>query len=145
MLIILLLLAFWTLQVLANFFFKYGSDHPQYFALYFVIGNVFGASSIWFIMKLYQQYMNPNILAVVSGSVTFILVQVMMAWLFHSRPTMLQWVGITIVLIGTTIATFGGPIRDHQEKRPVIEHMQPAPPSAASSHPTVAVLPERKI
>ena len=52
------LVIFWLMQAAAQVLFKYGSLTPSRWLLGFIAGNVFGASSIWFLMLLYKS-MNP--------------------------------------------------------------------------------------
>jgi len=54
------LFCFWAMQAAAQVIFGYGSTAPQRFVPCFILGNVFGASSIWLLMLLYRS-MNPNL------------------------------------------------------------------------------------
>jgi hypothetical protein len=47
-------------QIIARLFFKYGSAVSSRWLSCFALGNLFGASRIWFLMKLYAR-MNPNL------------------------------------------------------------------------------------
>ncbi len=108
------LLIFWVLQILASVSFKYGSygqaGRSRRWLAGFIGGNIVGASSIYFMMKIYEIMPgNCNLAAVLSGSGGFIGSQVLLARLFRSRLAVFQWVGVALVAIGTAVATLGGP------------------------------------
>ena len=123
MAVFLLFVGFWVFQLLANYFFKYGSVHKELWIACFLIGNVFGASSIWFVMKLYL-HLSANIAAAISGGVTFILVQLMFLFFFRERPSLVQWAGISIILVGVTIASLGGQPAKKATSTPLVEQHQ---------------------
>jgi len=52
--------------------------------------------------------MNVNLATVITGSIAFILFQVVLWWLFHSPLTRWQWAGILIIMVGMAMATWGG-------------------------------------
>lgn len=104
---------FWAMQIFANAAFKYGSHgeagRSKRWLIGFISGNVVGASSIYFIMKIFEVMPgNCNLAAVLAGSGGFIGSQVLLAWLFRSRLTFVQWAGIALVAAGTAVATLGG-------------------------------------
>ncbi len=106
------LLIFWAMQIFANLAFKYGSvgnaGRSTRWLLGFISGNVVGASSIWFLMQIYASMPgNSNLASVLAGSGGFIGSQVLLAWLFRSRLTFVQWMGIMLVAVGTAVATLG--------------------------------------
>jgi len=106
--------AFWAMQIFANVAFKYGSHgeagRSRRWLIGFISGNVVGASSIYFMMKIFEIMPgNCNLAAVLAGSGGFVGSQLLLAQLFHSRLTLLQWAGIALVAIGTTVATLEGP------------------------------------
>lgn len=108
------LLIFWTMLIFTNVAFKYGSHgkagRSRRWLAGFIGGNIVGASSIFFLMKIFELMPgNCNLAAVLAGSGGFIGSQVLLAWLFHSRLTYIQWTGIALVSVGTAVATLGGP------------------------------------
>lgn len=103
----LLLATFWTMQVAANLFFKYGSTAPSRWVVGFVLGNVVGASSIFFMMKLYAR-LDPNLAMALAGGGSFLLIQLALAFIFGPQPTATQWAGIALVGVGMVIASLGG-------------------------------------
>lgn len=103
--VVLLLLIFWTMQVLAQVFFKYGSGGTSirwWFG--FVAGNVFGASSILLLMKLYAR-MNPNLALALGGGGAFLLSQLVLSWAFESRLLVSQWIGLLLITAGMALAS----------------------------------------
>ena len=111
--IVFLLLIFWALQVAAFVIFKYGSSagqgHSRRWWICFVGGNLPGGASMYFLMRIYALMPNnPNLAIVLAGSGAFIASQVALAWIFHSRLSRIQWVGVALVAAGTAVATLGG-------------------------------------
>jgi drug/metabolite transporter (DMT)-like permease len=102
---------FWAMQIVAALIFKHGTTASTRWLPCFIIGNVFGASSIWFMMKLYAR-LNPNLALTLANGGTFILVQVALSLVFQSRPSILQWAGIFTVAVGMAIASLGGSLPD---------------------------------
>lgn len=101
---LLLLSAFWAMQVVAQLFFKWGSATDGRWLPGFILGNLFGASSIWLMMKLYTR-MNPNLALALAGGGAFLVTQLALALAFHSRPTSVQWLGFAAVAAGMVVAT----------------------------------------
>ena len=110
--LILILVLFWIMQIFANVAFKWGSSESRRsrrWRIGFISGNVVGATSIYFLMKIYAMMPNnSNLAAVLSVSGGFIGSQLMLAWMFRSRLTILQWAGVALVAIGSAVATLGG-------------------------------------
>ena len=104
---ICLLAAFWIWQVTAQVFFKHGSSAPARWMPCFIAGNLFGASSIWFLMKLYAR-MNANLAMALAGGGAFLAVQFALATGFGSRPTAWHWTGYIMVALGMGMASFRG-------------------------------------
>lgn len=105
---------FWAMQIFANLAFKYGSVgfsvRSRRWLAGFVAGNVVGASSIYFMMGVYELMPgNCNLAAVLAGSGGFIGSQVFLWWLFRSKLSIVQWVGVALVAAGTSITILGGP------------------------------------
>lgn len=102
------LVIFWAMQVIANLFFKYGSSGEGRWATGFILGNVVGASSIYFMMRLYAR-MSPNLVVALASGGAFVAAQVVMALVFHTRPSLLQWGGYAAVVAGMTVASLAAP------------------------------------
>ena len=100
------LVAFWSMQVAANLCFKAGSAMPTRWLAGFVLGNVVGASSIVFMMKLYAR-LDPNLAMALAGGGSFVCIQLALAACFGPRPTMQQWVGVALVAVGMVVASLG--------------------------------------
>jgi multidrug transporter EmrE-like cation transporter len=94
--------------------FKYGSygrtGRSRRWLAGFVGGNVVGASSIYFLMKIYEAMPgNCNVALVLAGGGAFIATQMALALVFRSRLTIIQWTGVVMVATGSAVATLGGP------------------------------------
>ncbi len=103
----LVLLVFWAMQIVAAVSFKYGSTAPARWLPGFVVGNLFGASSIWFMMMLYKVWQPHVALGICVGG-AFLLGQVALALLFRSHISTLQYVGLMAITGGMLCLAFGG-------------------------------------
>lgn len=106
------LVLFWLMQAAANVAFKCGSGplRPRRWLLGFLAGNVVGASSIYFLMRIYELMPGRcNLAAVLAGGGTFVGSQLILFCLFRPRLTFSQWCGIAAVMVGTAIATLFQP------------------------------------
>ncbi len=104
---------FWAMQIFANVAFKYGSaggrNRSRRWLAGFLAGNAVGASSIYFVMRIYELMpANPNLAAVLANCGGFVGSQLVLAWLFRSRLSRIQWAGVCLVVLGTVVATLGG-------------------------------------
>jgi uncharacterized membrane protein len=109
------LLVFWAMQVIAYVAFKYGSHgetgRSKRWLTGFIGGNAVGASSIYFLMKIYEAMPgNCNVAMVLSCGGAFVCCQVALAVIFRSRLTWVQWAGVALVAAGSALATLGGPV-----------------------------------
>ncbi len=109
-----ILALFWAMQIFANVAFKWGSSgesgRSRRWLVGFISGNAVGATSIYFLMRIYEMMPgNSNLAAALSVSGGFIGSQLLLAWMFGSRLTLAQWAGIALVATGSTVATLGGP------------------------------------
>jgi len=107
---IVLLVAFWVWQVVAQVFFKHGSGAPSRWLMCFILGNLFGASSIWFLMKLYAR-MDPNLTMALAGGGAFLAIQFALAAVFSSRPALPQWGGYAMIAAGMVLASVAAPAK----------------------------------
>ncbi len=110
----LYLLIFWLLQIAACIAFKYGSKgtvgRSRRWLAGFIGGNIVGASSIYFLMKIYEQMAaNCNVAQVLATSGSFIGTQIALSFIFRTRLTPVQWAGVLLVAVGSAISTLGGP------------------------------------
>lgn len=104
--IVVWLLSFYAFQIVAALFFKYGADHPEHFWHGFLAGNVFGASSIFFLMKLYT-LMQVNLAGAIAGGGTFVLVNIALVLVFRERLTVIQYSGLLAVALGIALVSYG--------------------------------------
>jgi len=105
----LLLLVFWMMQAVAATLFKYGSAGPdsnrRRWLFGFLSGNAVGMTSMWVCMLIYSAMpTNPNIATAMTGGGAFIIVQVALAVLFHSKLSCRQWGGIAFMALGLILA-----------------------------------------
>jgi len=100
------LLIFWVMQAVAQILFKYGSDHPARFWLFFFGGHTFGLPSIIFLMALYR-IMHPNLALGLGAGGAFLSAQLAIAIVFRSSPAALQYVGMLAITAGMVIFTMG--------------------------------------
>ena len=113
--LLLILVIFWCMQVFANVAFKWGSHgeagRSRRWLAGFISGNVVGAASIYFLMRIYALLPeNSNLAVLLAGSGGFIGSQLLLAWMFRSRLTPFQWAGVALVDIGSAVATLGTPL-----------------------------------
>ena len=101
------LLIFWAMQAIAQVIFKYGTTAPGRYVPCFILGNVFGASSIWLLMLLYKA-MNPNLALGLGTGGGFLCCQVALAVIFHVSVTPMQYVGAFAVALGMALFSIGG-------------------------------------
>jgi len=116
--LIMVLAFFWAMQIFANVAFKWGSNgtagRSWRWRIGFISGNIVGASSILLLMKIYALLpANSNLAAVLAGSGGFIGGQLLLAVLFKSKLTTVQWIGVVLVAMGTAVTTLCGPAGGH--------------------------------
>jgi multidrug transporter EmrE-like cation transporter len=102
------LLVFWSMQLIAQVFFKWGSASESRWLWGFLGGNIFGFSSIWLLMLIYKA-INPNVALGIASGGAFLLGQVALALAFKSRVSPMQWVGISAIMIGMIALAVGNP------------------------------------
>ena len=98
---------FWAMQAIAQLFFSYGSRTQGKATLGFVLGNVFGASSIIFLMMLYKA-MNPNLALALGSAGGFLCAQGAIAVLFRIQLSPLQYIGMVAIAAGMAAFSIGG-------------------------------------
>jgi len=96
---------FWVMQVAAAVLFKYGTTAPGRYWLGFVAGNLFGASSILVLMKLYAMW-QVNVAGALSAGGAFLLSQLAMIPLFGERLEWRQYLGIAAVSAGMALVSY---------------------------------------
>jgi len=99
---------FWALQVVANIFFKWGSDGTLKWLSGFLLGHTFGITSMAVLMVTYKS-LNPNIAFGVGVGGAFLLSQIAIAWVFKTDLSVTQYVGIVTVVVGMTLLAVGQP------------------------------------
>ena len=119
------LLVFWSMQVIAQLFFKWGSMSGSQWLWGFLGGNLFGFSSIWLLMLMYKA-INPNVALGIALGGGFLLSQIAIVLVFKSKVAPVQWAGIAAIVAGITALAAGSPGEDSHEVRGV-------PPSAITN------------
>ena len=93
---------FWALQIVANIFFKWGSDGTLKWLHGFILGHTFGITSMAVLMVIYKM-MSPNIAFGVAMGGAFLLSQIAIAVVFKTDLSVVQYAGIGTVVIGMTL------------------------------------------
>ncbi|HIJ38621.1 MAG TPA: hypothetical protein HPP80_06955 [Rhodospirillaceae bacterium] len=97
---------FWAMQVVAQLLFKWGSLTQTRWLAGFILGNLFGFSSIWLLMLLYKM-MPVNVALGLATAGSFLLGQVALAIVFHATLLPLQWIGIGTIVFGVILLASG--------------------------------------
>jgi multidrug transporter EmrE-like cation transporter len=97
---------FWAMQVVAAVLFKYGTTSPDRYWFGFVAGNLFGAPSIFVLMKLYSMW-QVNVAGALAGGGAFLLAQFALIPLFGERLDWRQHAGIVVVSLGMALVSYG--------------------------------------
>ena len=98
------IIMFFALQVGSGLLYKWGAEHPQSGWVGFVLGNVLGITSTYFLMRVYAQ-INPNVGEAICRGGYFVLIQIAFVLVFHSRLCPMQWIGIVLILSGMFVIT----------------------------------------
>ena len=99
---------FWAMQAIAALAFKYGSMAATHtgWVVWFLVGNAFGASSIWFVMLLYRT-MNANVAMGLCFGGAFLIAQLALALVFRSPLSPLQYGGLLAITVGMYLLSAG--------------------------------------
>jgi len=116
-------LGYWAIGLAAGVCFKEGGTDSGHRLLYFLLGNVLGISSTWFLVRLYAR-MNVNLAMLVASGGGFIIFQVALWLIYHVRLTLLQWAGILMVAAGMVMTLW--PPRRMRDQMPT-QAGSPAP------------------
>ena len=99
-------LVFWSMQVVAQLLFKWGSSTPGRWAMGFFGGHAFGVTSIVFLMLLYRT-MNPNVALGLCIGGSFLAAQLALAVVFRTGIGALQYCGIVAMAVGMLLLALG--------------------------------------
>jgi multidrug transporter EmrE-like cation transporter len=97
--VVLYLVIFWVMQAGAQVLFKCGTVFPGKYVLFFVLGNLPGASSILFLMQLYK-IMNPNLALALGTGGGFLACQIALALIFRSSLSLPQYASMIAIAAG---------------------------------------------
>jgi multidrug transporter EmrE-like cation transporter len=95
------------MQAGAQVLFKYGTVLPGKYTLFYILGNLPGASSILFLMQLYK-LMNPNLALALGTGGGFVAAQVALAVIFRSSLSLPQYGGMLAIAAGMFVFTLFG-------------------------------------
>ena len=99
--------AFWAMQVAASLLFKHGSGSPGRWLPCFVLANIVGITSTWFLMVLYRQ-MPVNMAMGLAVGIAFLLSQMTVAIAFQTNLSLIQYGGILGITAGMLMLCLGG-------------------------------------
>ena len=94
------------MQAAAQLLFKLGSTAPERWIFGFIAGNVFGASSIWFLMLLYR-HMSPNVALGLGTGGGFLCAQLALAFIFRSSLSPIQYGAMILISAGMAMFAIG--------------------------------------
>ncbi len=97
---------FWIMQVLAQVFFKWGSISKEKWITGFLLGNLFGFSSMWLLMLLYRS-ISPNVALALGAGGAFLLTQFVFCLWLKENLNIFQWIGILGITTGMILVTLG--------------------------------------
>jgi len=100
------LVIFWIMQIIAQIFFKWGSGGKERWLTGFIVGNLFGFSSMWLLMILYK-IISPNLALALGAGGAFLLTQLVFYLWLKTSLTLLQWLGIIAITTGMILVTVG--------------------------------------
>ena len=103
--VVVYLVIFWLMQAAAQVLFKYGTVLPGKHTLFFILGNVPGASSILLLMQLYK-IMNPNLALALGTGGGFLACQIALAIIFRSSLSVPQYASMAAIGAGMFGFTF---------------------------------------
>ena len=93
------LVILWLMQASAQVLFKYGALVPGKYTLFFILGNLPGASSILLLMQLYKT-MNPNLALALGIGGGFLAGQIALAVTFRSSLSLAQYASMIAIAAG---------------------------------------------
>jgi len=105
--IVAFLVLSWACQACALSVFKLGSLHPDYRLYCFVAGNVVGVTGTWFMILLYR-HMSVNVATGLLLGGGFLVSQLSMSIIYHSRVNLVQWAGIVCIAVGMALVAIYG-------------------------------------
>jgi hypothetical protein len=98
------LVVFWVMQAGAQVLFKLGTVVPGKYTLFYILGNVPGASSILLLMQLYK-VMNPNLALGLGTGGGFLCAQMALAVVFRSSLSWQQYLAMVAIAAGMAVFT----------------------------------------
>ena len=103
----LAVLCFWAAGAAGQIFFRISSDTQEHYWCFFILGNLTCVVTAGAAMAAFGLMKNANIVSLLLYGCSFIVGQVAMWLCFRSPLTLLQLIGIAIIIIGTVMGTLG--------------------------------------
>jgi multidrug transporter EmrE-like cation transporter len=100
----LYLILFWLMQMVAQLFFKWGSIVESRWTTGFIVGNLFGFSSIWLLMLVYKS-VPANVALALGTAGAFLFGQIGLAIAFKSPLTPWQIAGMLAIIVGIVMVS----------------------------------------
>lgn len=121
------LICFWIIQIFCAIFFAYSSQPGRSFWLYFSMAHVIGVPSLWFVVQLCKCW-NPNVSFGVAYGGMVLATQLGLALWFQTRISMLQWLGVALIVSGILILGLGK--QDEAVTKTLANDRRPEPQAA---------------
>ena len=96
---------FLAVQIAAHTLFKWGSLASQNYWWGFILGNLFGITSLVFMLGMYKSLPAASVIAIGIGG-TFVLNQIFMFLIFHEKINLIALLGIFLIFIGILAVAF---------------------------------------
>jgi multidrug transporter EmrE-like cation transporter len=103
--LLLEILTCWAMQAVSQLLYKWGTN-TGHMTAGFVVGNLFGASSIVFLMLLYKT-VNPNVALGICMGGGFLTAQIALALVGRARLGRAQYAGIVAITAGMLLLAVG--------------------------------------
>lgn len=92
------------MQIIAQVFFKWGSISKEKWIAGFLLGNLFGFSSMWLLMIMYK-IISPNVALALGAGGAFLFTQLVFYLWLKTSLTFLQWMGILGITFGMILVS----------------------------------------
>ena len=93
---------FILMQIGATLLFKWGSGDAKLFWWGFGLGNLIGASSIFFLMNVYR-ILNPNLTAAICTGGSFLAIQLMLFFIYRDATGIPTFIGTLLITSGIVV------------------------------------------
>ena len=108
MMLAIYITAYFLTQIAAHLIFRWGGITPGMYWYGFVLGNIFGISSMLPYIFMFRMLTPAQAVAIGSGG-TFLLLQIFMYLVFRQPLNLISTLGIGVIFFGILIVAFGAP------------------------------------